>query len=110
METENNNLHHDGHSQFEQALNHLLEIIIDNSNNSKLVRMIKIVIEHIEFGLKTQKFKPKLPLYQIEQEIIAMCKEDANLHGIQLLLNFKNRSENTDLGKIRKLTLNIEKS
>ena len=109
METKNRKYLPDGYVQIDEVVKDISNLIYMHNGNIMLVRSLNLLITKLNVAKEIMIHLPKLPMNQIEQEIISLCKEDPYLQGIHLKLLFKSRSEITDFGKMGKLTLEIKK-
>lgn len=108
METNSNINLPDGHLQTVEIIHDLQGIRMTNKD-PMIEKSLRTVIGKSYSLIESLNYKPKLPLYQIDQAVISLCNQDSNLHGVHIELLFTSRSENTDFEKMGVLTVKIEK-
>ncbi|WP_158973869.1 hypothetical protein [Cellulophaga sp. L1A9] len=69
--------------------------------------MINALITKVNIMIEIVEYLPRLPLYDMEQEIIRMCKEDHSMQGINISLLFENKNPIIDYSKMGHLKINV---
>lgn len=77
------------------------------SNNQFSTQIINSLITKVELIIKKFKYNPRLPLDDIEHEIIKVCKQDPLTHGVVVKLLFTKRFETIDLSRLSQITVNV---
>ncbi|AUC82260.1 hypothetical protein [Lacinutrix sp. Bg11-31] len=78
-----------------------------NSNNSLSIRILNNLLEKINIAIQVIKYKPRLPLYQIEENIIKTCKDDNTIQRAVVDFRFVEKFKKIDLSRAYYLTINI---
>ena len=110
MEEKTIELKPDGYNQIEGIINDLYGLIISHSKDPLLAQVLGLLIDKLKFTQEILNYRPRLPFYQIEQEIKIKCKADQYMHGITLRVLFIGKFPNTDLGKLGLLKINVIKN
>lgn len=78
-----------------------------NANSSLSFKLLSHLIAKIELVIKVINYNPRLPLYQIEQSIIEICKRDKNTHGVNVKIYFTTKFEEINHGKLSTLMVEV---
>lgn len=87
---------------------HLDLLRIDTNSNNALSRQImNNLIAKVDIIIKKIKYNPRLPFYDIEREIINICKIDPSTNGVVVKILFTKRFGKIDSSKLSQLTINV---
>jgi hypothetical protein len=70
-------------------------------------RIIDNLIAKVNIILEIYRYNPRLPLYDIEQAIIELCKEDKSMQGATVQIIFKSKFQDIDMGKLGTIKVNV---
>lgn len=78
-----------------------------NENNSLSIKKLSYLIAKTKLAIEVINYNPRLPLCQIEKEIIKMCKVDSSIQGVDVKIYFTTKFEKIDYSKLASLTVNV---
>lgn len=107
METKNKKCLSDGNVQIDEVTKDLHNMIYLNNPDTALVRSLHHLISKLTIVKEIMDYNPRLPLYQIEQVIISICREDPYLNGVDIRINFLNKYDSIDESKIGRIKVNV---
>ncbi|AXO79668.1 hypothetical protein DZC78_04465 [Olleya aquimaris] len=91
MHTQNYNLFKPvGLKEMEELYKDLLGIRL-NDNHPFSVKILNNLIIKLELIIKKTNYNPRLPWYEIEKELIEICKMDKSSHGVNIKLLFTSK-------------------
>jgi hypothetical protein len=96
----------DGLKDLEELSNDLLSTKV-NGNHPFSVQTLNNLIWKVDSIIKKLTHKPRLPLYQIENEIIEICKTDTATHGVIVQILFSTKFGEINTSRLSKLTVRI---
>ena len=96
----------DGLAMLEEIQKDLLSAYT-NTNNSLSVRMLNSLITKVNIAIQIITFNPRLPLYQIEQNITDICTTDKSTHGVSCNFLFITKFGEIDFSRLSHLSINI---
>lgn len=97
----------DGVDQLEDLKDKLANFQYNQRDVPYLYKAVDCFIQLIENIITILLYKSRLPLYQMEQEIINMCRKDKTLSGVTVQIHFANKAENIDGTRMGHLTIYI---
>ncbi|WP_419211125.1 hypothetical protein ACNR9Q_10260 [Maribacter sp. X9] len=106
METKNIKYLPDGYVQIDEVIKDLHNLIYQRSSDIWLVRYLNQLISKMNVTKEIISYNPRLPLQQIEQKIIEMCK-GASYHGVNISISFITKYPERDLSNFCFLSLSI---
>ncbi|WP_178989530.1 hypothetical protein [Winogradskyella schleiferi] len=76
-------------------------------NDILKVRVIDNLISKVNIIIEIIKYNPRLPLYDIENAIINLCKEDNSINGVNIQILFNKKFDDVDKNKMAYLIVNV---
>ena len=96
----------DGLIELEELSKDLLKTSI-NGNSPFSIQIYNNIISKLDIIIRILKHSPRLPFYQIENEIIKICKIDNSTHGVVLNILFTTKFEKIDTSRLSYLKVNV---
>ena len=78
-----------------------------NNDSSLSVKTLNNLITKINIAIQVISYNPRLPLYQIEDRIKEICKEDNSTHGVTCNFLFTTKFGKIDYSKLSVLNINL---
>lgn len=106
MKTQTPTFKPDGLKDLEELYKDFLSISV-NGNSPFGTQILNNLILKLDIIIRKIKHKPRLPLYQIEKEIIKICMKDNSSHGVLVEFTFTSKFGNIDPSRLSHLKVNI---
>ena len=78
-----------------------------NDNYPFLVKTLNDLIIKLEIIIKKLNYNPRLPWYDIEKEVIDICKMDKSSHGVNSKLLFTSKFGVIDESRLSNLKISV---
>lgn len=87
----------------------LIELLKMNTHNNHpfSVSILNNLIQKVEIIINKLKYNPRLPMVEIEHEIIDMCNKDKTLQGVMVNIFFTNKFGEINAAYMGKLNVNV---
>ncbi|MGY0391944.1 hypothetical protein ACW5R3_05220 [Bizionia sp. KMM 8389] len=96
----------DGLKMLKEIRSDLLRASAD-ANSSLSAKLIQNLMMKVSVAIEIIDFIPRLPLYQIEESVKEICRNDPSTHGVNCKLMFSSKHGEIDLSKMSELTVKI---
>ncbi|SFD20801.1 hypothetical protein SAMN04489722_10667 [Algibacter lectus] len=96
-----------GLSELEALRLELYKINTIKSDHPFSLAMINNLILKIDFIIKKLTYNPRLPLHQIEKDIVEICKADVSINGVVVNILFTKKYKEIDSSRLGCLTVNV---
>ena len=107
MQTENNNPFKPvGLKEMEELYKDFLGIRL-NDNHPFSVKILNDLIIKLEIIIKKLNYNTRLPWYDIEKEVIDICKRDKSSHGVNIKLLFTSKFGVIDESRLSNLKISV---
>lgn len=90
----------------EELYKSLLSMSTHNNHQFSLQILNNLIIK-VDLIIRKFKHNPRLPLVQIEQEIIKICKKDPTTNGVVIKILFANKFGVIDSSRLSYITVNV---
>lgn len=96
----------DGLIELEELYKDLSRISI-NGNSPFSILVLNNLLIKVEIIIKKLQYQPRLPLYQIEEEITEICKLDKSTQGVVVKILFATKFGVIDDSRLSHLKVNV---
>ncbi|WNH07666.1 hypothetical protein [Thalassobellus suaedae] len=95
-----------GLTDLENLLKDLLKIDAHN-NHPFSTQILNNLILKVDIIIRKLKYNPRLPLIEIEKEIVNICKLDTSTHGVIIKILFSTKFGKIDTSRLSYVTVNV---
>lgn len=80
---------------------------LSNNNSELSIRILSELMRRVNIGIQIISFKPRLPLFQIEETVKEICRADPSAQGVIIEMLFTKKYETLDRSKLSLLTIKV---
>lgn len=90
-----------------EELNKILLSELSNNNSQLSIRILSEILRKVNIVIQIIGFKPRLPLFQIEETVKEICRADPSTQGVIIEMLFTKKYETLDRSKLSLLTIKV---